>query len=109
MRSFHQGFALTRLLGSLTLLASLPAEPAFAAPLVSMPCDDMAPMHTWNQPATTDGTAELGQRSPTRKKVALMALREEGRELQDKDGGRLSQSHRAYLQAKLDAIQNGDY
>ena len=103
MRSF-----LRKLLPT-ALLAALGAVPASAGPLVSMPCDDMAPMHTWNQPATTGGTAELGQRSPMRKKLALMALREEGRQLQDEDGGRLSDSHRSYLQAKLDAIQDGDY
>ncbi|HEY8696047.1 MAG TPA: hypothetical protein VIM02_00385 [Rhizomicrobium sp.] len=44
-----------------------------------------------------------------RKKLALMALREEGRRLQDADGGRLTESHRAYLQDKLDAIQSGSY
>lgn len=109
MRSFRERRRSVALLPAFALAASFAAGSAAAAPLVSMPCDDMAPMHTWNQPATTGGTAELGERSPMRKKLALMALREEGRQLQDEDGGRLSDSHRSYLQAKLDAIQDGGY
>jgi hypothetical protein len=43
------------------------------------------------------------------KSQALFDLREEGLKLQAADGGALTGPHRAYLQARLDAIQNGDY
>ncbi|MBU6298849.1 MAG: hypothetical protein KGJ79_04735 [Alphaproteobacteria bacterium] len=36
---------------------------------------------------------------------ALLELRKEGLRLQAEDGGTLTPQHRAYLQAKLDAIQ----
>ena len=44
-----------------------------------------------------------------RRHDAIMALREEGLSLQAADGGTLTDAHRAYLQAKFDAIRAGNY
>ncbi len=43
------------------------------------------------------------------KKWALRDFIKEGRALQAADGGTLTPAHRAYLQAKLDAIRAGNY
>ncbi|HKD23440.1 MAG TPA: hypothetical protein VKB71_15595 [Rhizomicrobium sp.] len=43
------------------------------------------------------------------KNKALMALRDEGLKLREADGGTLTPEHHAYLQAKLDAINAGDF
>jgi hypothetical protein len=95
--------------GALAALTALATSSAVAQPMQSVPCDDTASMHSWDQPATVGGNVEIGARVFLRKKLALMALREEGRRLQEDDGGRLTDSHRDYLQAKLDAIQSGNY
>jgi hypothetical protein len=44
-----------------------------------------------------------------RRHDAVLALRDEGVKLQAADGGKLTDAHRAYLQAKLDAIRTGNY
>jgi hypothetical protein len=44
-----------------------------------------------------------------RRHDAIMALRDEGLTLQAADGGTLTEAHRAYLQAKFDAIRAGNY
>jgi hypothetical protein len=44
-----------------------------------------------------------------RRHDAIMALRDEGLKLQAADGGQLTDAHRAYLQAKFDAIRDGNY
>jgi hypothetical protein len=44
-----------------------------------------------------------------RRHEAIIAVREEGLKLQAADGGKLTDSHRAYLQAKLDAVRTGNY
>jgi hypothetical protein len=44
-----------------------------------------------------------------RKHDAILAIREEGLTLQVADGGKLTDTHRAYLQAKLDAVRAGNY
>ena len=44
-----------------------------------------------------------------RRHDAIMALRDEGLKLQATDGGTLTDAHRAYLQAKFDAIRAGNY
>jgi hypothetical protein len=44
-----------------------------------------------------------------KKHDALVALREEGQKLREADGGTLTPEHHAYLQAKLDAINAGDF
>jgi hypothetical protein len=45
----------------------------------------------------------------SRKSRALMMLREQALQMRTDDGGSLSPEHRAQLQAKLDAIQAGNY
>jgi hypothetical protein len=40
---------------------------------------------------------------------AIVAVRAEGLKLQAEDGGKLTEAHRAYLQAKLNAVLNGNY
>jgi hypothetical protein len=44
-----------------------------------------------------------------RRHDAIMSLRDEGLKLQAADGGTLTDAHRAYLQAKFDAIRAGNY
>lgn len=46
---------------------------------------------------------------PLRRHEAIQAIGEEGLALQAADGGKLSDTHRAYLQAKLDAVRAGVY
>ncbi len=46
---------------------------------------------------------------PLRRHEAILAIRAEGLKLQAADGGTLTDSHRAYLQAKLDAVRAGEY
>ncbi len=40
---------------------------------------------------------------------AIVAVRAEGLKLQAEDGGKLTDAHRAYLQAKLNAVLAGNY
>ncbi len=40
---------------------------------------------------------------------AILRIREEGIKLQAEDGGKLTSAHREYLQAKLNAVLNGNY
>jgi hypothetical protein len=44
-----------------------------------------------------------------RKLYALRMLREEGLKLRAADGGKLTDAHRAYLEAKLKAIRAGNF
>jgi len=46
---------------------------------------------------------------PLRRHEAIIAVRDEAMALQKADGGTLTASHRAYLQAKLDAVRAGIY
>lgn len=43
------------------------------------------------------------------KRRAILVVRAEGMKLQAADGGKLTEAHRAYLQAKLDAVLAGNY
>ena len=43
------------------------------------------------------------------KRTAILAVRKEGLQLQAADGGKLTEAHRAYLQAKLDSVLVGNY
>jgi hypothetical protein len=45
----------------------------------------------------------------SQKRNAILAVREEGLKVQAADGGKLTEEHRAYLQAKLDAALHGNY
>jgi len=57
-------------------------------------------------PVTVSATRPSHQ---LRKHEAIIAVREEGLKLQAADGGKLTDTHRAYLQAKLDAVRTGNY
>jgi hypothetical protein len=46
---------------------------------------------------------------PLRRHDAILAIRDEALTLQAADGGTLTDAHRAYLQAKLDAVREGIY
>jgi hypothetical protein len=43
------------------------------------------------------------------KRHAILEVRQEGLRLQAGDGGRLTDEHREYLQAKLNAVLHGNY
>ena len=47
--------------------------------------------------------------SQLRRHDAILAVREEALKLQAADGGKLTDAHRAYLQARLDAVRAGNY
>jgi hypothetical protein len=43
------------------------------------------------------------------KREAIRAVRDEGLKLRAEDDGKLTEAHRAYLQAKLNAVLHGNY
>ena len=45
----------------------------------------------------------------SQKRNAILAVREERLNIQAADGGKLTNEHRAYLQAKLNAVLHGNY
>ncbi len=52
---------------------------------------------------------DYGPSKMFRKQHAILAVRDEGLKLQSADGGKLTDAHRKYLQAKLDAVLVGNY
>jgi hypothetical protein len=63
-------------------------------------------------PAAASGAVRTMVAAPSshlRRHDAILAVREEGLKLQVADGGTLTDTHRAYLQAKLDAVRAGIY
>jgi hypothetical protein len=78
-----------------------------AAPfLVSAPAFAMSAAATGASGITAPVTAPSHS---LRRHEAILAVREEGLKLQAADGGTLTDAHRAYLQAKLDAVRAGNY
>lgn len=59
----------------------------------------------WSSPYTYPAYHSHG----SQKRSAILAVREEGLALQAADGGKLTEAHRAYLQAKFDAVLRGNY
>jgi len=59
--------------------------------------------------ATGRDTSPTTMYNSERKELALRTLREEGLKLRAADGGKLTDVHRAYLQAKRKAIMAGNY
>jgi hypothetical protein len=64
----------------------------------------------------TPAAAAIGITTPVaapshalRRHDAILAIRAEALSLQAADGGTLTDAHRAYLQAKLDAVRAGNY
>jgi hypothetical protein len=85
----------TRTISGLLAAPFLMSAPAFALPA----------------PAAAIGTT-MPVAAPShalRRHDAILAVREEALTLQAADGGTLTDSHRAYLQAKLDAVRAGNY
>ena len=72
-------------------LVSAPALALPAAAAISATTPVVAPSHS------------------LRRHEAILDVREEALKLQAADGGTLTDSHRAYLQAKLDAVRAGIY
>jgi hypothetical protein len=87
----------TRTIAGLLAAPFLISAPALASP----PRAGAAPT-----PMTAPATRPSHQ---LRKHDAIIAVREEGLKLQAADGGKLTDTHRAYLQAKLDAVRTGNY
>ncbi|HEX3653837.1 MAG TPA: hypothetical protein VHU18_13540 [Rhizomicrobium sp.] len=85
----------TRTISGLLAAPFLISAPALAAPAAA------AAIGT-----TTSVTAPS---QPLRRHDAILAIRAEGLTLQAADGGKLTDTHRAYLQAKLDAVRDGNY
>jgi hypothetical protein len=86
----------TRTISGLLAAPFLVSAPAFALPAAAG-----APSRV-TTPVAAPSTS-------LRRHEAILAVREEGLALQGADGGQLTDSHRAYLQAKLDAIRAGIY
>ncbi len=84
------------------------AVSATASP-ISMPCDETMNAGAWRQPGAVSDLRNRGSWSNIRKKVALVALRQEALRIQAADGGTLTEAHRTELQAQLDAIRSGRY
>jgi len=89
---------------------------ALAIPFLLAPSAWAAPA----APATSGSLAKWGDTArftypPTyypnerRKRNAILAVRREGLKMQTADGGKLTEAHRVYLQAKLDAVLHGNY
>ena len=62
-----------------------------------------------NDSGATGVSAGPGFSQGFRKAQAVKALRQEGLKMQEADGGKLSDAHRAELQRKLDHILSGNY
>jgi hypothetical protein len=78
------------------------------AGLLAAPLLFAAPAHALSTRAGV-ATPMAAPSHPSRRHEAIQAIRDEALTLQDADGGTLTQSHRTYLQAKLDAIRDGIY
>ena len=61
----------------------------------------------YSGPGITNAAIDHGQ--AYRKHRAIVALERDGRTLQRADGGMLTPEHHALLQARLEAIQAGNY
>lgn len=60
-------------------------------------------------PAPSNAQGSLDPYKQTRKQHALKAIRDEALKQQAADGGKLTESHRAELQRKIDAVRAGNY
>ena len=83
-----------------TISGLLAAPFLIAAPALALPASAAANSVT---------TPVLAPSHALRRHEAILAVREEGMRLQAEDGGTLTDPHRAYLQAKLDAVRAGNY
>ena len=63
----------------------------------------------WSSASSLQPNSSVASGLVFAKKHAILALREKGLKLQAADGGTLTETHRAELQAQLDAIRSGNY
>lgn len=85
-----------------TIAGLLAAPFLFSGPAMALPSATGGGASGITLPVTTSS-------HQLRRHDAIMAVREEGMRLQAADGGKLTDAHRAYLQAKLDAVRLGNY
>lgn len=85
----------TRTISGLLAAPFLLSAPAFALPAPGS--------------ASRATTPVVAPSHALRRHEAILAVRDEGLKLQASDGGKLTDGHRAYLQAKLDAVRAGNY
>jgi hypothetical protein len=81
------------------------------AGLLAAPLLFAAPAHAMSAAGRSGGatTPVAAPSHSLRRHEAILAVRDEAQTLQEADGGTLTQSHRTYLQAKLDAVRDGIY
>jgi hypothetical protein len=85
-----------------TISGLLAAPFLIAAPALALPAGSAGGATGLTSPVTMPS-------HQLRKHDAILAIRDEGLKLQVADGGTLTDTHRAYLQAKLDAVRAGNY
>ena len=93
-----------RMLIILTVL--LPSGAAFADP-VGAPCPDLTPANQWRAAFSAHLDPGLGHESA--KSRAMTALVRDGLVQKKADGGKLTEAHRAELQARLNSVERGQY
>ncbi|MBV9571593.1 MAG: hypothetical protein JO056_10175 [Alphaproteobacteria bacterium] len=85
-----------------TISGLLAAPFLLSAPALALPSASSGSANRLTTPVAAPSTS-------LRRHEAIMAVRDEGLKLQAADGGKLTDAHRAYLQAKLDAVRHGNY
>ncbi|HSC19319.1 MAG TPA: hypothetical protein VLC74_10425 [Rhizomicrobium sp.] len=93
-----------RMLIVITVL--LPSSATFADP-VGAPCPDLTPANQWRAAFSAHLDPGLGYQSA--KTRAMTRLAREGLLQRKADGGKLTEAHRAELQARLNAVERGQY
>jgi hypothetical protein len=90
------------------LIAAFVCLPANADPPGSS-CPDYTPANPWHEPVAYSAHSPRGPWLMSHKTRELLSLRKEALAEQQADGGTLSADHKAALQARLDAINHGDF
>ena len=72
-------------------------------------CPDYSPANPWNKPVAYSAHSPRGPWLVSHKTRELLSLRKEALAEQQADGGTLSAEHKAALQGRLDAINQGDF
>ena len=90
------------------LIAAFACLPANADPPGSS-CPDYTPANPWHEPVAYSAHSPRGPWLVSHKTRELLSLGKEALAEQQADGGALSPGHKAALQARLDAINRGDF
>ena len=93
----------------LILTAALAAPLFFASPLMAAPPAPVSAAAAAKAGAGLFVPPAVTFPRARQKRSAILAVRKEGLQLQAADGGKLTEAHRAYLQAKLDSVLVGNY